>query len=590
MYPIFVEASGNIMEAALSPTGKEQVTMKRIRKKFRDMKYRHKLTILLVISSLVPMTMLALYSHNSMSRLVRHNEVEDTSSILEQTRESIDSQIEVYTGLINYLTYSPDIEEVINEKNMDNYVAYAKYTQIVDPLLTVPKSYHDAINQIQIFADSIKVRHEYTLVPMDEIGQEWWSSQLNDEVQVQWLVNTEKPEIAAVRNIYDGRNRTAVLCITLDYNKIFKPLKNIISEESGTMVLDQNQNIVYRDENIQDNDLADLRESDKILEQIRKEYVAVNSTSQNTGWKFYLYKTKKSVEKSVYQMLLAEIPLIAGCVLIIFILGMAFSRLFTRKIEMLTENMDQVNHGSREVTVTSDAEDEVGVLIRSFRRMMGEIDRLISEVYENKIALKEFELKALTAQINPHFLYNSLSIINWMAIKSGQKEISKVTLDLSTFYRTALSKGEDMVTVENCIRNIEAYLSIQLVMHDNDFTVEWKIDSQVKAEKVPKLILQPVVENALEHGLDVKEEGDKILQLSFLDAGDAVLLRVEDNGMGMEQSVAESLVTYQAEGYGLKNVNDRICLLYGEEYKIRITSSVGKGTVVEMRIPKGETS
>lgn len=553
------------------------------------MKYRHKLTILLVISSLVPMTMLALYSHNSMSRLVRHNEVEDTSSILEQTRESIDSQIEVYTGLINYLTYSPDIEEMINEKNMDNYVAYAKYTQIVDPLLTVPKSYHDAINQIQIFADSIKVRHEYTLVPMDEIGQEWWSSQLNDEVQVQWLVNTEKPEIAAVRNIYDGRNRTAVLCITLDYNKIFKPLKNIISDESGTMVLDQSQNIVYRDENIQDNDLADLRESDKILEQISKEYVAVNSTSQNTGWKFYLYKTKKSVEKSVYQMLLAEIPLIAGCVLIIFILGMAFSRLFTRKIEMLTENMDQVNHGSREVTVTSDAEDEVGVLIRSFRRMMGEIDRLISEVYENKIALKEFELKALTAQINPHFLYNSLSIINWMAIKSGQKEISKVTLDLSTFYRTALSKGEDMVTVENCIRNIEAYLSIQLVMHDNDFTVEWKIDPQVKAEKVPKLILQPVVENALEHGLDVKEEGDKILQLSFLDAGDAVLLRVEDNGMGMEQSVAESLVTYQAEGYGLKNVNDRICLLYGEEYKIRITSSVGKGTVVEMRIPKGET-
>ena len=563
--------------------------MKRIRKKFRDMKYRHKLTILLVISSLVPMTILALYSHNSMSKLVRHNELEDTSSILEQTRESIESQIEVYTGLINYLTYSPDIEEVINEKNMDNYVAYAKYTQIVDPLLTVPKSYHDAINQIQIFADSIKVRHEYTLVPMDEIGQEWWSSQLNDEVQVQWLVNTEKPEIAAVRNIYDGRNRTAVLCITLDYNKIFKPLKNIISEESGTMVLDQKQNIVYRDENIRDNDLADLRESDKILEQISKGYVAVNSTSQNTGWKFYLYKTKKSVEKSVYQMLLTEIPLIAGCVLVIFILGMAFSRLFTRKIEMLTENMDQVNHGSREVTVTSDAEDEVGVLIRSFRRMMGEIDRLISEVYENKIALKEFELKALTAQINPHFLYNSLSIINWMAIKSNQKEISKVTLALSTFYRTALSKGEDMVTVENCIRNIEAYLSIQLVMHDNDFTVEWKIDPQVKTEKVPKLILQPVVENALEHGLDVKEEGDKILKLSFLDAGDAVLLRVEDNGMGMEQSVAESLVTYQAEGYGLKNVNDRICLLYGEEYKIRITSSVGKGTVVEMRIPKGET-
>lgn len=220
--------------------------------------------------------------------------------------------------------------------------------------------------------------------------------------------------------------------------------------------------------------------------------------------------------------------------------------------------------------------------------MMDEINRLIEEVYENKIALKEFELKALTAQINPHFLYNSLSIINWMAIKSRQKEISRVTLALSTFYRTALSKGADMVTVENCIRNIEAYLEIQLIMHDNDFKVEWKIDQEVQQELVPKLILQPVVENALEHGLDVKEEGEKILRLSFFADGSDVVIRVDDNGMGMEQEQAKKLITYQAKGYGLKNVNDRMCILYGEEYAIRILSQVGKGTRVEMRIPGKE--
>lgn len=564
--------------------------MKNIRKKFRDMKYRHKLTILLVIASLVPMTVLALYSHSSMSRLVRHNELEDTSSILEQTRESIDSQIEIFTSLLNYLTYSPDIEEVINEKSMDNYMAYEKYTYIVDPLLTVPKSYHDAVEQIQLFAQSIKVRHEYTLVPLSEMKQEWWCDSLTDDVQVQWMVNTEKPEIVAVRQLYNGKELEAVLCITLDYNKIFKPLNNVIIEESGGMVLDRSGNILYRREEIQENDLADKTDSQEVLETVQKNYVSVSSISRDTGWEFYLYKTRKSIEQSVYQMLLTEIPLIIGCVLIIFILGLVFSRLFTRKIEQLTRNMDQVNHGIREVTVYSDSEDEVGLLIRSFRRMMGEIDRLISEVYENKIALKEFELKALTAQINPHFLYNSLSIINWMAIRSDQKEISKVTLDLSTFYRTALSKGEDMVTVENCIRNIQAYLSIQLVMHDNDFQIEWNIDPQVKTEKVPKLILQPVVENALEHGLDVKEEGEKILKLSFLDNGSDVLLRVEDNGLGMEQEVAQRLIMYQAEGYGLKNVNDRICLLYGDDYTIRILSKVGEGTRVEMRIPKGEIS
>ena len=242
---------------------------------------------------------------------------------------------------------------------------------------------------------------------------------------------------------------------------------------------------------------------------------------------------------------------------------MTFSTLFTRKIEQLTRNMEQVNQGSREVTVYSDSRDEVGQLVRSFRHMMDEINRLIEEVYENKIALKEFELKALTAQINPHFLYNSLSIINWMAIKSRQKEISRVTLALSTFYRTALSKGADMVTVENCIRNIEAYLEIQLIMHDNDFKVEWSVDPSVQ-----------------------KEEGEKILRLSFFEEAGDVVIRVEDNGMGMEQEQAEKLITYQAKGYGLKNVNDRMCILYGEDYAIRILSKVGQGTRVDMRIPK----
>ena len=108
-------------------------------------------------------------------------------------------------------------------------------------------------------------------------------------------------------------------------------------------------------------------------------------------------------------LFLEELPLIFLCTLLVFVLGTFFSRIFTKKIEELTRNMDQVNHGSREVTVFSDSEDEVGILVRSFRRMMDEINRLIDQVYVNKIALKEFELKALQAQINPHFLQYSFS-------------------------------------------------------------------------------------------------------------------------------------------------------------------------------------
>lgn len=566
--------------------------MNRLRKIFKNMKYRHKLTILLVVTSLAPMTVLALYSHSRQSTMVRSSELEDMQSIMEQTKEGIDSQTAVYASLLNYLTYSPDIEEIIKEKNIDNYTAYEKYTEIADPLLSVPKSYHDAINRIQLFADSIQVEHEYTLVPLDKMQEEWWSEGLKDDVRIQWKVDRTRGEVVAVRMIYAQQKLNAVLCISLDYDKIFQPLTNILTDENGGIVADQDGNVLYNKTGLKELKLFDdnkkdtSQTADKLLSKISQTCTWTQTESEENDWVFYFYKSQDAISGSVRRILLEEIPLIIACGFIILFLGLSFSRIFTRKIEELTKNMDQVNHGSREVTVSSDSEDEVGILINSFHNMMDEINRLIDEVYVNKIALKEYELKALQAQINPHFLYNTLSMMNWMAIRSNQMEISKVTLALSTFYRTALSKGEDVVTVENCIQNMQAYLEIQLTMHDNNFSVDWDIDPTIKNEKMPKLLLQPVVENAIEHGIDEKEDGDKKIFLSFRGNGDDVVITVRDNGMGMPQEKAETLVTYQAKGYGLKNVNDRIRILYGENYGIRIFSAPDEGTTVVMRFPK----
>ena len=566
--------------------------MNRLRKIFKNMKYRHKLTILLVVTGLVPMTVLALYSHSRQSTMVRSSELEDMQSIMEQTKESIDSQTAVYASLLNYLTYSPDIEEIIKEKNIDNYTAYEKYTEIADPLLSVPKSYHDAIKRIQLFADSIQVEHEYTLVPLDKMQEEWWSEGLKDDVRIQWKVDRTRGEVVAVRMTYAHQKLNAVLCISLDYDKIFQPLTNILTDENGGIVADKDGNVLYNKTGLKELKLSDdnkkdtSQTADKLLSKISQTCTWTQTKSEENDWVFYFYKSQDAISGSVRRLLLEEIPLIIACGFIILFLGLSFSRIFTRKIEELTKNMDQVNYGSREVTVSSDSEDEVGILINSFHNMMDEINRLIDEVYVNKIALKEYELKALQAQINPHFLYNTLSMMNWMAIRSNQMEISKVTLALSTFYRTALSKGEDVVTVENCIQNMQAYLEIQLTMHDNNFTVDWDIDPTIKNEKMPKLLLQPVVENAIEHGIDEKEDGDKKLFLSFRGNGDDVEITVRDNGMGMPQEKAETLVTYQAKGYGLKNVNDRIRLLYGEKYGIQIFSAPDEGTTVVMRFPK----
>lgn len=550
------------------------------------MKYRYKLTILLIFTSLVPMTVLALYSHGRQSIMVRNSELEDMQSIMEQTKESIDSQTAVYASLLNYLTYSPDIEEIIKEKDIDNYSAYEKYTEIADPLLSIPKAYHDAIKSIELFADSIKISHEYTLAPLDKMKEAWWSEELKDDVRIQWEVDQDRKEVAAVRKIYSSQKLDAVLCITLDYNKIFQPFTNILTEENGGIVTNKKGTILYSRSNLKELKSDCSENISSMLPLVKQSCAYTQTKSDENDWIFYYYKSQNAISGSVRRILIEEIPLIAGCLFIIVVLGLLFSRVFTRKIEELTKNMDQVNHGSREVTVYSDSSDEIGIMVNSFRKMMDEINRLIDEVYVNKIALKEYELKALQAQINPHFLYNTLSMMNWMAIRSNQMDISKVTLALSTFYRTALSKGEDVVTVENCIQNTKAYLEIQLVMHDHGFTVDWEIDPTIKNEKMPKLLLQPIVENAIEHGIDEKEEGDKNLALSFHGKEDVVEITVRDNGKGMEQEKAEKLVTYQAKGYGLKNVNDRIHLLYGDEYGIQIFSELGIGTTVVMRFPK----
>ena len=167
--------------------------------------------------------------------------------------------------------------------------------------------------------------------------------------------------------------------------------------------------------------------------------------------------------------------------------------------------MEQVNQGSREVTVYSDSGDEVGQLVRSFHHMMDEINRLIEEVYENKIALKEFELKALTAQINPHFLYNTLDSIIWMAEGRKYEEVVLMTASLARLLRQSISNEDEVVPLAREVEYAKGYLTIQKMRYKDK--LEFEIDVEPSILNIPliKLVLQPIIENAIYHGLKYKE-------------------------------------------------------------------------------------
>ena len=195
-------------------------------------------------------------------------------------------------------------------------------------------------------------------------------------------------------------------------------------------------------------------------------------------------------------------------------------------------------------------------------------------------------MRALQQQINPHFLYNTLSMINFMAIETGQNDISRITLSLSDFYRTSLNKGRNTCSLADEIKNMNAYLDIQMMMHDYDFDLDIQIEDEIMECETPNLILQPIVENAIGHGIDLLEDRKGIIKIYATTTENHVYIMVEDNGVGMDEATIDKMLAKNSKGYGMRNVNERIKLIYGPEYHLHIESVVGQGTVITIKLPK----
>lgn len=557
--------------------------MKNLYRKFKNLKYRYKLTLLILAAGLVPVVIIVIYMQSGMVSILRENEVDSMENTLEQSVEAIENQEMIYENLVDYLSYSQDLRSILTTEPESDYEAYLEYVNVADPLLQMPQIYHKEIKEITLYSESIQVAHGDTLLPLTEAEEQPWYADMDDSTLLQWSVRRgSRQEITACRKFYDD-DVTAVLVMTLDYQAVLEPFSSQLRDNTGGVIFDAGGNVVYSSYSMDDKYTPAQPES---VDYIMENYTYSVQSMEGTGWTFYIYRPTEVITESVWLLIARNIPIVVICIILLVLVGYVFSRRMVSCLERLTENMNQIHLGFRKVTVTSNSNDEVGVLIRSFRRMMDQINHLISEVYEGKIKLQNSEMKALQAQINPHFLYNSLSIINWKALEAGEDEISKVTLALSTYYRTSLNRGETMTTVENEISNIRAYLKIQLVMHDDSFAVKEEIDPEISGYEIPKLIFQPLVENAIDHGLDMSESEEKCLYVGATQDGDFLVFTVRDNGIGMEQQKSDEILTYQSSGYGVRNVCERIQVLYGEAGSMKVTSGPGKGTEVKIKIPK----
>ena len=567
-----------------------QNKMKKLLHWVNGIKLRYKLAIIYSMFCFLPVMLLFWLSFLQMRSIIGDKEKMNLQSYLQQSVSSMDRTLDGYNSLSDYIAFDRTLAEVFSMEYGTPYEQYEQLTQKVDPILRSSSYFHGGMQRITIYTDNGMVKHDTTVAPVSEIEETDWYQKTLEHPGLNWFVNYQEKTLFSARKLsFSGvREGVNILYMDVDYQKLFTPYAETLISECGLYITDQEGKLVFEESRFSGkNQSYDLTYSE-FLEQRNRgstDYTILCEESNTTGWTVWLYQPVGLAGEAM-----RPIGVMAGVTILICIFAAVLAYFITSgmvsgRIERLTCLMQEVQEGSMDMQVGSDDRDEIGMLYRGFGSMMKRIRTLINEVYLGKITQKEAELKALQAQINPHFLYNTLSLINWKALAAGEEDISRMTLAMSTFYRTALNRGRNVLQVEAELSNTRAYLEIQSMLHDGDFDYEIEVQPEILQCESLNLILQPLVENAIHHGIEEKTDGRGKISVRGWKEDNCVWLMVEDNGVGMEQKVADKILTMESKGYGVRNVDERIRLCYGEKYAMKVESVVGKGTKMTIHFP-----
>lgn len=569
---------------------KMQNKMKKLLHWVNGIKLRYKLAIFYSLFCFLPVMLLFLLSFLQMRSIIDDKEKLNLQSYLQQSVSSMDRTLDGYNSLSDYIAFDRTLAEAFSMEYGTPYEQYEQLTQKVDPILRSSSYFHGGMQRITIYTDNGMVKHDTTVAPVSEIEETDWYQKTLEHPGLNWFVNyPEKTLFSARKLAFSGaREGVNILYMDVDYQKLFTPYAETLISECGLYITDQEGKLVFEESRFSGkNQNYDLTYSEFLEQRDRgsADYTILCEQSNTTGWTVWLYQPVGLAGESM-----RPIGVMAGVTILICIFAAVLAYFITSgmvsgRIERLTCLMQEVQEGSMDMQVGSDDRDEIGMLYRGFGSMMKRIRTLINEVYLSKITQKEAELKALQAQINPHFLYNTLSLINWKALAAGEEDISRMTLAMSTFYRTALNRGRNVLQVEAELSNTRAYLEIQSMLHDGDFDYEIEVQPEILQCESLNLILQPLVENAIHHGIEEKTDGRGKISIRGWKEDNCVWFMVEDNGVGMEQKVADKILTMESKGYGVRNVDERIRLCYGEKYAMKVESVVGKGTKMTIHFP-----
>lgn len=529
-----------------------------------------------------------------------------TQQIMDQVNINLDAYLKGMMEISDVIRSNLNTDTMINKESFKNLldvtskirkdiVTMAVYTKKGELIISNPSAQYDSnfvVTDQEWFKDSLSKPVDYIFQPP----------------HVQRIFQGKRPWVVSLcrgSSFYnnDGNLQESVIIVDLNFSTIEQLCKNVTLGKTGYIyVIDKNGKIIYhpqqqliytglKSENI---DGALSKGVGSYFDKFEgKQRIMTVKNINHTDWKMVgisyvdeLTENKKTFVK--YLLFIVAFGLIFEIGASIFI-----SQKVSQPIKKLENQMKRVENGDFDIFVEVKGEDEVKKLSKSFNIMVLRIKQLMEEIIHEQEAKRKSELKALQAQINPHFLYNTLDSIVWMNENQKYQGVTTMVAALAKFFRVSISKGNEVISISDEIEHARSYLIIQQVRYKDKFDFTIDIQPEVLEYKTLKLILQPIIENAIYHGIDHLQEKGEIKIKVYIE-NDNIIFSIIDNGYGIKPSVLKGILAREPlndhiSGVGLKNVNERIKLYYGNEYGVEINSELDVGTTVNIRIPLNDS-
>lgn len=597
---------------------------KKITNLLKNLSMRTKLIISYFTLISFSLMIVGIFAYASASSGIKQEVSRYSSEVLQQMNNNINNSLTGLNDIALSLGSDPQIQKILMKNKDRTREEFVSDDEYISSKIEGFNNVHSYIRSLFIFSyngetysyngsdNSIKTDYNFTRTR--------WFSTMKSLGLNSLLLPTHEPD----ETIYNGHPRKVFTLIkAIDSLDSFNPIgyimididtqmfKDILSSMNlgpyqELMVIDSNKTILYdiNEEYIstqfRSEYLSRLLEAKtgSMTEYVEKKPMLITfNTSPSTNWTVISIIPVNVLYSNVYNLEYVIYITMFICILLSFCIAVIISRTITKPLSTLKSHMKKVESGQFDISVPVKSNDEIGGLSVSFNHMLSKIKELIVRIYQTEILKKEAELGALQEQINPHFLYNTLQIMDIIAEREGVETISSICQALSKMFRYSINRGKEIVSIADEIEHVKNYIYIQKIRFNNKFEILYNIEEEILKYQTIKLVLQPIIENAMIHGIGEKI-GHSTIEISGRKAADIIEIEVKDTGIGINEhqlqslrdSLNDEIIHAEVHGtekksIGIKNVHARLKLYYGEAFGISIDSEPNLGTKVRITLP-----